>query len=211
MTENIMAILLLINLGLTASSRLTTCVGMVALQGIALGLLPLLSREGFTARGFLLAAFVIALKGVIFPRLLANAIRNAGVRREVEPFVGYGLSLVIGAALLVVSFWLGTRLPLPSSRAGMSLVLPGAIGTVLTGLFLIVSRRKAVSQALGYLVMENGIAAFGLAVVSGTPILVELGILLDAFVAVFVMVIVIYHISREFDHIDVDRLSALRG
>lgn len=64
---------------------------------------------------------------------------------------------------------------------------------------------------VGYLVLENGIAAFGLAVVPDVPLLVELGLLLDVFVAVFVMAIIIYHISREFDHIDADRLSALKG
>jgi len=211
MTENIMAVLLLINLALTASSRLTTCITLVATQGIMIGLLPLCSREGFTTRAFFLAAFVIVLKGLVFPRLLNNAIRDASVRREVEPFVGYGLSLIIGTALTVISFWLGTRLPLPSSLAGLSLVLPAAIGAILTGLFLIISRRKALTQVLGYLVMENGIAAFGLAVVSEIPLLIELGILLDAFVAIFAMAIIIYHISREFDHIDADQLSMLKG
>jgi hydrogenase-4 component E len=151
------------------------------------------------------------LKGVIFPRLLANTVRSAAVRREVEPFVGYVFSLAIGTFLTAVAFWLGAKLPLPSSEAGMSLVLPGAIGTILIGLFLLVSRRKAITQVLGYIVMENGIAAFGLAVVSEIPLLIELGILLDAFVAIFVMAIVICHISREFDHIDVDQLSALKG
>ncbi len=211
MTENIMAVLLLVNLALMASSRLAGCINLVALQGIVLGLLPFFSPAGFTPRGFFLAGFVVVLKGLVFPRLLANAIRNASVRREVEPFIGYGFSLVIGTALTVVSFWLGARLPLPSSAAGMSLVLPGAIATIFTGLFLIVSRRKAVTQVLGYLVMENGIAAFGLAVVSEIPLLIELGILLDAFVAIFVMAIMIYHISREFDHIDADQLSTLKG
>jgi len=66
-------------------------------------------------------------------------------------------------------------------------------------------------QTLGYLAMENGIYAFGLAFAVEEPLLVEMGVLLDVFVAVFVMGIAIYHISREFDHIDTDRLSALRG
>ncbi|MFA7159198.1 MAG: NADH-quinone oxidoreductase subunit K [Kiritimatiellia bacterium] len=210
MTENIMAVLLVVNLALMASSRLAGCIGLVALQGIAIGLLPLFAPGGFSARGFLLAAFVAVLKGIVFPRLLHNAIRGASVRREVEPFVGYGFSLIIGVALTILSFWLGTGL-LPSSHGNERIVLAGAIATVFTGLFLIVSRRKALTQVLGYLVMENGIAAFGLAVVSEIPLLIELGILLDAFVAIFVMAIIIYHISREFDHIDADQLSTLKG
>ena len=74
---------------------------------------------------------------------------------------------------------------------------------------LIVSRRKALTQVLGYLVMENGIYAFGVGLVPGTPVLVELGILLDVLVAVFVMGITIFHINREFEHLDTSRLTTL--
>ncbi len=81
---------------------------------------------------------------------------------------------------------------------------------MMVGLLLIVSRRKAVMQTLGYLAMENGIYAFGLAFAVEEPLLVEMGVLLDVFVAVFVMGIAIHHISREFDHIDTDRLSTLK-
>ena len=90
------------------------------------------------------------------------------------------------------------------------MVLPLAMFNIMIGLFAIVSRRKALTQVLGYLVMENGIYAFGLAFALNEPLLVGLGILLDAFMAVFVMGITIFHISREFDHMDTDRLSALR-
>jgi hydrogenase-4 component E len=82
--------------------------------------------------------------------------------------------------------------------------------TILTGLFVICSRRKALTQVLGYLVMENGVCVFGSALAVEAPLPVELGVLLDVSVAVFVMGIVIFHINREFDHIDTDRLSILR-
>ncbi len=73
-----------------------------------------------------------------------------------------------------------------------------------------VSRSKAVTQVLGYLVLENGIYCFGLGAAPRSPALVEMGILLDVFVAVFVMGITIYHINREFDHIDTDQLISLK-
>ena len=81
---------------------------------------------------------------------------------------------------------------------------------VMVGLFVIVSRTKALTQALGYLAMENGIYAFGMALALKEPVTVEMGILLDVFVAVFVMGIIIYHINREFDEISTDRLSVLK-
>jgi hydrogenase-4 component E len=82
---------------------------------------------------------------------------------------------------------------------------------IFVGLFVIVSRRKALNQILGYIILENGTYAFGMSVLSEVPVLVELGILLDAFVAVFVMGVAIYHISREFDHMDTDLLDTLKG
>jgi hydrogenase-4 component E len=92
-----------------------------------------------------------------------------------------------------------------------SLVVPVAFFTITSGLFLIVSRKKALTQVLGYLVMENGIYVFGTSIAARQPLLVELGILLDVFVAVFVMGIAIFHINREFEHTDVDRLNKLKG
>ncbi len=89
-------------------------------------------------------------------------------------------------------------------------MIPGALFTILSGLFLIISRRKALTQVIGYLVLENGIYAFGAALAVEEPLVVEMGVLLDVFVAVFVMGITIHHISRDFDHIDTDRLSLLK-
>ncbi len=192
------------------SSRLDSCIRVVALQGVLLGYLTLAARvDEASLRPELLAVASTALKGIAFPWLLSRALREANVRREIEPFVGYGASLLLGGLALAVSFWLAARLVLPAPPIS-TLVVPVALFTMLAGLLLIVSRRKALTQVLGYLVMENGIYAFGVALVQGTPMLVDLGILLDVFVAVFVMGIALFHISREFEHIDTDRLTALR-
>jgi hydrogenase-4 component E len=137
-----------------------------------------------------------------------RAARSVDVRREVQPYVGYSLSLLIGVGLLGISLFVGPRLPLGS--AVPVLLVPSALFTASTGLFMIMARRSAIVQALGYLAMENGIAAFGMALAEQEPLLVEMGTFLDAFVAVFVMGITIFHINREFDHIDADRLSNLK-
>jgi hydrogenase-4 component E len=195
---------------LLGSSRFGSCVRVVALQGVLLGALTLAARESDASlRAPLLALASTGVKGVAFPWLLSRALRDAEVRREVEPFVGYGPSVLIGMLGLVAALWLASRLPRPAAPIS-SLVLPVALFTMLAGLFLIVSRRQALMQVLGYLVMENGIYTFGVGFVQGTPMLVELGVLLDVFVAVFVMGIAIFHINREFDHIDTDRLRTLK-
>ena len=209
--ESALVFLLLANLVLLGASRLALGIRTLALQGLALGLLPVLlaGSEAFTARVILLAAVSLTLKGVVFPRLLFRTLRAAGVRHEVEPSVGYAASLLVGVLTLGLSLWLGTRLS-TSLPVASPLLLPTALATALTGLFLIVSRQKALTQVMGYLGMENGIYLFGLAVARDEPFLVELGVLLDLLVGVFVMGIAVFHISREFDHIDVDQLSALK-
>lgn len=207
----VMVFLVLTNLMLLGLSRLGACIRTVAVQGIALGLLPLLLYGGtIELHRTAFATAIIFLKGGVFPWMLMRTLRELNTQREIEPFIGYGKSIVLGTVALVVCIWLGSRLPLPE-QAMSSLIVPVAFFTIMSGLFLIVSRRKALTQVLGYLVMENGIYAFGVALVDKQPVLVELGILLDVFVAVFVMGIAIFHINREFDHIDTDKLSGLRS
>lgn len=209
-TDFILAVLVLTSFLMLGSSRLGACIRFAAAQGIVLGTLPFFAHaEAITGRTCLLAFAGIALRGIVFPFLLSRTLREADVRREMEPFIGYTLSLILGVALLGVSLPLGRRLPIPGGVAS-PLLVPVAFHTILAGLLLIVSRRKALTQVLGYLVIENGIYAFGVSLSQEAPLLVELGVLLDVFVAVFVMGIIIFHINREFDHIDVDRLSMLK-
>ena len=199
------------NLKLLASSRLGASIRVVAAQGVILGLLPVLAHVHELSLHFAaLAVGTVALKGVVFPWLLFRALREAEVTREVEPYVGYITSILAGLVALAASFWLGGRLPVTTVGVS-SLLVPSALFSILAGLFLIVARKRAVNQVLGFLVLENGIYTFGVGVVAETPFLVELGVLLDAFVAVFVMGIAVYHINREFDHIEVDRLDRLKG
>jgi hydrogenase-4 component E len=208
--DTLLVLLILTNLKLISSSRLSACIRVVALQGILLSLVPLLVGAGhLTLRIVLLAILTMTVKGVVFPWLLLKVLRTASGGREMEPFVGYTTSLLVGVGLLAISFWMGRQLPLPVPSQS-SLVVPLALFNTMIGLFALVSRRKALSQVLGYLVMENGIYAFGLAFALEEPLLVELGTLLDVFMAVFIMGIMIFHINRELDHTDTDRLSILK-
>jgi hydrogenase-4 component E len=211
--EGVIALLVITDLLLLGSSRLRSCITIAALQGAVVSLLPVLLHgdEGWV-RAWSLTAGSMLLKGGVFPWLLRRVLRESGVRREVEPFVGHTLSVMVGVAALAFAVWVDARLALPASATGHApLLIPAGLATLLVGLFLIVSRRTAVTQVLGYLVVENGIYAVGVALVGGVPLLVELGVLMDIFVAVFIMSIAAYHISREFDHIDVDQLDRLRG
>lgn len=202
-----------LNLYVLATSRLSSCVRASALQGIALALLPVALSSHWGARHLvhiaLMSGGTLVLKAILIPTLLQRAIRSASVHREVEPFVSLHVSLLLAALLVGTAFWLADALELPAAIASRLLV-PTAFATVLLGFLVLVSRKKAVTQVVGYLMIENGVFIFGQTLASQIPSVVELGIFLDLLVCVFLMGIIIYHISSEFDHMDTDLLSTLK-
>lgn len=202
--------LVLTNFRLLASSRLAAMIETMVLQAFALTVILLtLADFPWPPRLLGLSLVTLVVKGVLLPWLLRRTMRAADVQREVEPFIGYNVSILAGIGLLGLGFLIVQPLKASSAPVSASL-LAGALFTTLTGLLIIISRRKALTQVVGYLAMENGIYAFGAALAVKETILVEMGVLLDVFVAVFIMGITIYQINREFDHIDTDRLSELK-
>src|SRR5262249_42720109 len=143
---------------------------------------------------FMLA--ITAIKGYIIPQLLFQAMRQVNIRWQVESLIGFAPSLAAGALGTALAIMYAARLPLRDEHTS-HLVVPGALATVLTGFLILVTRQKALTQVLGYLILENGIFIFGLLLVEAMPLLVEVGVLLDVFVGVFVMGIIINHVSRE--------------
>jgi len=207
--ELIIVAIILLDLSLAVSGSLATCIRLAAAQGVIAAILPLLAGSGAPeSRAVIFSSTVILLKGVIFPWLLTRARVKANARKDVEPFIGYPASIILCLGAFAAASWLGTRLPLPETTR-VAWIVPASLATIFTGFLLITTRAKAITQVLGYLVIENGIYVFGLALFVEQPLMVELAILLDIFVAVFVMGITIFHISREFDHIDTDELSQL--
>jgi hydrogenase-4 component E len=211
LVDTALVLVILTNFMLLSSSRIAACIRAAAMQGVFLGLLPILTHTGpMTYRAALLAAAAIGIKGLAFPFYLSRTLTKIDVQREVEPYVGYSLSIFAGVAGLLLSAWVGSRLPFPGPVAS-PLAVPVAFSTMLTGFFLIISRRKALTQVIGYLAAENGIFVFGVSAVRSESVMVELAVLLDVLVAVFVMGIAVHHINREFESIDVDRFSKLKG
>ncbi len=213
-SDLLLLLVVVTNLSIVASSRLTACIRASALQGVALAALPVVLRlEGSSTalvHVVLMAAALLAIKAIAIPSLLFRALREASVRHEVEPFVSLHLSVLLAAGLIGMSFWLATVLVLPRPAPSVVLV-PAALATLLIGFLVLVSRRQAVTQVVGYLLLENGVFIFGQTLTRENPFVVELGILLDLLVGVFVMGIAIHHISREFEHIDSEQLTSLRG
>jgi len=198
-----------LNLLALASSRLPSVIRAAALQGMVLGILPLLLEHEFQWLVGVVAVGTIAVKGFVIPHLLRRALRAANIDREVKPLIGFVPSLLLGAAATIGAVALGGVLPLLAGQAG-SLLVPGSFATVVGGFLMLMGRAKAISQVCGYLILENGIYLFGLLLINSTPLLVEAGILLDLTVAVFVIGIIMDRIQKEFDSLDTNKLTTLR-
>jgi hydrogenase-4 component E len=210
----LLAALIVVGLYMVATSRLAACVRASAVQGLVLGALPIALEwtsglHPLSVHVVLLALGAFGIKAVAIPRLLLHSIREAGVRREVEPMTSLHVSILGAAVLVALAFWLASEMALPFFLASRLLV-PAAIANVLLGFLLVVARRQAITQVVGYLVLENGVFVFGLGLASQQPIVVELSVLLDLLVGVFVMGIAINHISQTFDHMDTTALTSLR-
>jgi hydrogenase-4 component E len=209
-----LVLVLLTSVYLVYTSRLEACIKATAVQGAALALLPILhfaqDPKSSLFHALLVGGSALALKAILIPWLLLRAMRAAKVKREVEPFVSTHASVLIAAGLVVTSFILPPVLALPLEQVA-ALYVPTAFATLLLGFLVIVSKRTAIMQVVGYLVVENGTFVFGQSVAAHLPFVVELGVLLDLLVGVFVMGIVIHSIGREFDHIDVEKLNLLKG
>lgn len=209
--DHLMLLVILSDVALLATGRLGRVIGLVAFQGAALAAMAMILPQGpLAGRALLLGTTGLVVRGLLFPLLLRRAARQAGVSEERHPQVGFASSVLLGIAMLGAAMALGGRMALHRSDLP-SLIVPTALFTIFTGVFLVVARRKALTQCLGYLVIENGIYCFGVAAVGEVPALVELGVLLDLFVAVLVMGIAVYRLREEFDHMDTDQLTTLRG
>ena len=171
--------------------------------------LALIIHPGIGVRGFVLVVVTIALKGFVIPRFLVHAIREVNIQHEIKTVGSFMGSLLFGAVGTGLAMQFSDTLPLAEEHKHLLLV-PASFATVWTGFLMLTTRRWAIMQVLGYLILENGIFLFGLLLLEATPFLVEVGILLDLFTAVFVMGIIIHHISREFGSASAEHLTELK-
>ena len=218
--DPLLIVALALNFVALGVSRIRGVINAVAFQGVLLGMLPLLVHQDIGLRGLLLVGVTVGLKGFVIPRFLFRALREANIQHEVNPVVNYMSSLLLGAVGTALAMGFSSTLPLtsplpslppPAGEGGVGgLIVPASLATVWTGFLLLTTRKKAIMQVLGYLVLENGIFLFGLLLLEALPSLVEVGVLLDLFTGVFVMGIIIHHISREFASTSTEHLSRLK-
>ncbi len=205
----VLVLVILMNLYALGAGRMSSLVRAAALQGVLLGLLPVLALHDRGGVPLFMAAITVAVKGLLIPYMLLKALRDANVKKEVEPIVGFMPSILLGALVTGFALLMAARLSGPRHPLGL-LVIPTSISTIFTGFLLLTARVKAVTQTIGFLLLENGIFVFGLLLLAAIPSLVELGILLDLFVGIFVISIILHHINRTFSSLDTRQLAALK-
>jgi hydrogenase-4 component E len=213
LSEIAMALFLIADLALAGASRLKYAISLVAMQGWTVGVLPLLLWDWHSngcpeARIWIIASVNSLVKGLALPMLLGYAVRKARTRRELEPIVSFQLSRVIVFLMAVGGFAVGRFLQIDNADA-CQLAIPVAFTTMGTGCLLICARKKAITQVLGFLVLENGISLFGAGILLEYGLVVEIGILLDVLALVFILGIAIFQINRTFASTDTDRLNHL--
>ncbi len=210
--QSLLVVVMLLNFYCLGTSRIRALVQAVSLQGGLLGIMPLLVHEHLSTAPFVLSTLTVVLKGIVIPVLLLRALRQLPIKREVEPLLGLVTSLMLAAVGTALAVAVGRSLPLVAAAQTQHahLVVAASLSTVFCGFLLLITRLKAVTQIVGYLVLENGVFVFGMLLIEAMPFLVEFGILLDLVVAIFVMGILVNHISREFPSDKAERLSSLR-
>ena len=191
------------------TSNLKACIRAAALQGLFVSVFPVLFTPAPSLR--LLGLVIVAgiVKAVVIPGMLTKALREVHIQHETEPYLGLVPSVLLLAAGTGATTLFASRLPLQPEHRDL-LVVPVALSTLFAGFLLLTTRRKAISQVTGYLILENGIFVFAQLLHEAMPTLVEVGVLLDLLVGIFVMGIVMNHIQREFGSLDTERLAELR-
>jgi hydrogenase-4 component E len=192
--------------------ELASIVALLAWQGLALAAIPL--TEGIyhhDAALIIVGVVVLVLRAGILPLLLARAVgTEANERRESTPLVNTTTSLLVTAGLTMLAYAVTRPIialdPSPATRA-----VPAAFAVILIAIFVMVSRRRAVSQAVGFMMLDNGIAATAFLITAGVPLIVELGASLDVMFAVLVLGLLTGHMRRTFGGTDLDQLRQLRG
>jgi len=196
---------------LIVSGSLAGQVRMFAAQSAVLATLAAVVAY-FSGRRELLGVAVVfvIVKVIVIPSVLNRAVGKLGIQRAVAPYLNTSVTLGVCAALVIFAFYVMTPVT-ATNRLPTADGIPLAFAGVLIGFFTTVNRRRALTQILGFLMLENSIFLLALLASYGVPLIVELGVFLDVLVAVLILEIFVYRIKENFDSIDVKNLGSLRG
>ena len=208
--NSLAALLLLISFAMLAQRRIVTLVNLLALQGglLCAATLLLAWRTGENHL-YVSAALTLALKVVFLPWLLHRLIRRLEVYWDTEPMLNVAGTMLVGLLVVVFAFGLAQPISAIASTATRS-AIGIAVAVVLLAFLTMITRRKATSQVVGFLSMENGLFFGAMSATYGMPMIVELGVALDVLVAMLVLGVFFFQIREQFDSLDLHHLESLK-
>jgi len=204
------ALLLLLSFAMLAQRRIVSLVNLLAIQGALLFAATLLLawRTG-QPHLYLSATLTLALKVVFLPWLLHRLIRRLEVYWDTEPLLNISGTMLLGVVVVVFAFGLAQPISHLASTATRN-TIGIAVAVVLLSFVTMITRRKAMSQVVGFLSMENGLFFGAMSATYGMPMIVELGVALDVLVAVLVLGVFFFQIREQFDSLDLHHLETLK-
>jgi hydrogenase-4 component E len=205
------SLMLVFQLLLVVQRMLITNIRLFALQSLLLTAIAAVVAYAYGAWHLLVVVVLTFLGKVIFlPWLLTRLVRRIKIEQEVRPFVNMPASMLICGALTVLASVVVR--PFTSLERLGSNTLAVALTLLLTGFFLMINRRKAITQVLALLTTENGVMLAAIALTTyGMPLVVEMAIFFDVVVGVMVLGLLVFRIRESFDSMDVSKLNELKG
>lgn len=204
------ALILLTAFAMLVQRRMYALLHIFAWQGLFLSISTAI--VGFAAQShhlYISSVLTLAIKVVLLPYILHVLIQKLKIHREVETIVNVPTIMLIGIALVIFSYHLTAPIRELSTLMTKS-TLAVALATVMLGLLMMITRRHAVTQIIGFLAMENGLFFAATSATYGMPLVVELGVALDILIAAFIFGIFFFHINTTFDSLDVDQMARLK-
>jgi hydrogenase-4 component E len=195
-----------------ATSRIEAYIRALALQGILLMLCVVFGRRGMPVLSLIfLCVETIAFKAVLIPWFLMYTVRKNGILREDEPYLPNFYSVALATVISATGFFISFLMQKKGVLAGINALYFGAaMSAIATGLFIIISRKKVITHVMGYVMMENGIFLLSLSFSGEMPFIVNLGVLLDLFIAVFLLGLFVSRINSTFEELEAGMLSELK-
>lgn len=208
--DGFLSLVLLSILFSLGSGRLTILFKVIAFQGIAVSIVPLLTTgRHMVFEDILFTLATLLIRGVVIPYSIYIAIKKAAITSKFEPIVDYHASMFAGLLFMVAAALISEKLLFPSMEGG-KLLMTASIALLAGGMFLLMARRNAIAMVLGYIMMENGIYLIGTAFSIRTRHIVEFGILLDVLAGVMIMAVILQNIKQRFNDVDTARLTTLK-
>jgi hydrogenase-4 component E len=204
------ALVLLTAFAMLAQKRIYSLISLFAWQGLFLSInTALVGYISHKQHLYISSALTLSLKVIVLPYILHVLIRKLKIRKEVESIVNIPMTMLIGIALVIFSYHLTAPVRELSTLMTRS-TLAIALATVMLGLLMMITRKHAVTQIIGFLAMENGLFFAATSATYGMPLVVELGVALDILIAAFIFGIFFFQINRAFDSLNIEHMARLK-